>query len=208
MTRTTDRIDGELDTATSRRSALRMIGGGLVGGALAGIGLSAANQAVAQPAGRSPLLSGLPVSGDASNGATFKGTATITSLYTDEAGEALYVSGVLTGTLSDGTELGVFDGEDTTGSFASAGPITLAQAGGSCDIFNLMLGTLDLDVLGLLVEIPDPIVLDIRAERGPGNRLGNLLCAVTRLLDGTGVANADGGLQGLLNRINALLAGV
>jgi hypothetical protein len=45
--------------------------------------------------------------------------------------------------------------------------------------------------------------LVITAERGPGNLLGNLLCAVAGLLDG----GANGGaIQQLLNQINAILA--
>ena len=48
-----------------------------------------------------------------------------------------------------------------------------------------MLGPLDLNLLGLEVHL-DPVVLDIVAQPGPGNLLGNLLCAVAGLLDGAG----------------------
>ncbi|HXG83460.1 MAG TPA: hypothetical protein VNI84_05465 [Pyrinomonadaceae bacterium] len=41
--------------------------------------------------------------------------------------------------------------------------------------------------------------LDITAQQGSGNLLGNLLCQVAKLLDGPG--NAVGRLVGLLNRI-------
>jgi hypothetical protein len=54
---------------------------------------------------------------------------------------------------------------------------------GSCQILFLELGPLFLDVLGLVVEIPDPIVVEIRAEPGPGALLGNLLCALVGILD-------------------------
>jgi hypothetical protein len=53
----------------------------------------------------------------------------------------------------------------------------------SCDILRLRLGPLDLDVLGLVIHL-DRIVLDITAAPGPGNLLGNLLCAIAGLLDG------------------------
>jgi hypothetical protein len=33
------------------------------------------------------------------------------------------------------------------------------------------------------VEIPDPVIIEIRAEPGPGRLLGNLLCALLGLLD-------------------------
>jgi hypothetical protein len=49
-------------------------------------------------------------------------------------------------------------------------------------------------------------VLDITitAEQGPGNLLGNLLCAVAGLLDPP-TGGGGGGLSGLLNGIIALL---
>ena len=66
----------------------------------------------------------------------------------------------------------------------------------ACDILNLVLGPLDLDLLGLQVHL-DRIVLNIVAQSGAGNLLGNLLCAVAGLL--------DGGLNGLLGRVVNLL---
>ena len=53
----------------------------------------------------------------------------------------------------------------------------------ACDILNLVLGPLDLDLLGLLIHL-NRVVLDIVAVAGAGNLLGNLLCAVAGLLDG------------------------
>ena len=66
-----------------------------------------------------------------------------------------------------------------------------------CDILNLVLGPLDLDLLGLQIHL-DRIVLNIVAQSGAGNLLGNLLCAVAGLLDGTGVL---GRITDLLNQI-------
>jgi len=71
------------------------------------------------------------------------------------------------------------------------------QGAAACDILHLVLGPLDLDLLGLQVHL-DKIVLDIVAATGAGNLLGNLLCAVTGLLDG-------GPLAGLLGQLNDLL---
>lgn len=68
-----------------------------------------------------------------------------------------------------------------------------------CDILHLTLGPLDLDLLGLKVHL-DRVVLDIVAESGPGNLLGNLLCAVAGLLDG-GLGGLLGQLRDLLNQI-------
>jgi hypothetical protein len=70
------------------------------------------------------------------------------------------------------------------------------SARAACPILHLTLGPLDLDLLGLQVHL-DRVVLNIDAQPGAGNLLGNLLCAVAGLL--------DGGLQGLLGRLVTLL---
>jgi hypothetical protein len=57
------------------------------------------------------------------------------------------------------------------------------QDGGVCPILHLMLGPIDLNLLGLGVQTSE-ICLAIDAESGPGNLLGNLLCGVAGLLDG------------------------
>jgi hypothetical protein len=78
-----------------------------------------------------------------------------------------------------------------------------AQTLGTCDVLHLVLGPLDLDLLGLRVHL-DRIVLDIVAATGAGNLLGNLLCAITGLLDGP-LGGLLGQLNTLLNRILNLL---
>lgn len=76
--------------------------------------------------------------------------------------------------------------------------MAIAQQQASCPILHLELGPLDLNLLGLVIHL-DRIVLDITAQPGPGNLLGNLLCAVANLL------NQGGALQNLLNQLVALL---
>lgn len=66
---------------------------------------------------------------------------------------------------------------------------------------HLELGPLDLNLLGLKVHL-DKVVLDIRAQSGPGNLLGNLLCSIGGLLDRNA---APAGLAGLLNNVLRLL---
>lgn len=75
-----------------------------------------------------------------------------------------------------------------------------------CDVLNLVLGPLDLNLLGLEVRL-NRVVLDIVAVTGAGNLLGNLLCAVVGLLDGAGGLTAVERLRlaNLLNRILNLL---
>ena len=55
----------------------------------------------------------------------------------------------------------------------------------SPDFRQLTLGPLDLNLLGLMVHL-DQVVLDITAQSGAGNLLGNLLCSVANLLNGGG----------------------
>jgi hypothetical protein len=69
---------------------------------------------------------------------------------------------------------------------------------GTCEILHLDIGPISLDLLGLNVDL-SRIVLDITAEAGAGNLLGNLLCSVANLL------NDPSGLAKLLNQILALL---
>jgi len=90
------------------------------------------------------------------------------------------------------------DGHSLTGGAASA----LAAAGGSCQILDLTLGPLHLDLLGLVVDL-NQVHLTITADQGSGNLLGNLLCSVANLLNNTG--GAPGGLSGLLQQLTSLL---
>ena len=87
----------------------------------------------------------------------------------------------------------------TTGG-AGAGNANVVAPQATCEILDLVLGPLDLDLLGLVVHL-DVVHLNITAESGPGNLLGNLLCAVAGLLDGP----TGGGLGAILNQIVGLL---
>jgi hypothetical protein len=80
---------------------------------------------------------------------------------------------------------------------------------GTCEILTLTLGPIDLNVLGLRIQLygetpDDPITILIYAEPGPGNLLGNLLCGLTGLLDGPPTANRLNAIISFLNRILAL----
>lgn len=134
----------------------------------------------------------LDVTGSTVDGATFEGIFTITDVVSNDG--VLTAVGTLTGTLTGAAG----DVIGTVTDFPLDIPLI---ASGSCDILNLVLGPLDLDLLGLVVHL-DQIVLDITAESGAGNLLGNLLCAVARLLDGNASANA---IANLLSNILGLL---
>ena len=75
----------------------------------------------------------------------------------------------------------------------------LQTPSGTCQILHLVIGPIDLNLLGLMVHT-NQIVLDITAQAGPGNLLGNLLCAVAHLLD-----NPSGQLNGVAALLNNLL---
>lgn len=56
-----------------------------------------------------------------------------------------------------------------------------------CQILFLEIGPIFIDLLGLVIELPNEIVVEIRAEEGAGNLLGNLLCGLVGILDPPGV---------------------
>src|SRR5688572_30733391 len=72
---------------------------------------------------------------------------------------------------------------------------------GACDILHLELGPVELTLLGLEVILDDceggPVVVDLSAERGPGNLLGNILCG---LLGRSGLGSTLGDILGGLLR--------
>lgn len=82
-------------------------------------------------------------------------------------------------------------------------------AEGECDILNLSISPIDLNLLGLVVELDDcedgPVTIDITAVEGEGNLLGNLLCAIAGLLDGG--LNLQQVLAGLTDPQRLLLTG-
>ena len=80
-----------------------------------------------------------------------------------------------------------------------------AAASQTCEILNLVLGPLHLDLLGLVIDL-NQVVLNITAEQGAGNLLGNLLCAITNLLNGTGSGSGTGLVGQLTQSLNQLLA--
>jgi hypothetical protein len=99
--------------------------------------------------------------------------------------------GTLTGTITNAAG-------QTVGAIVQTLTLPVFNITGTCDILHLELGPIDLNLLGLVVHV-DKIVIDIDAQSGPGNLLGNLLCAVANLL------NANGPLASLANLLNRIL---
>jgi hypothetical protein len=140
----------------------------------------------------------LDVTGTLEDGGTFVGTLS-NLLFTQEAGQ-LVLTGVIEGTATDAAGNVTEIAEQA---FEVAATPSVQQDGGECQILFLDLAPIFLDVLGLQVDISQ-IVIDITAVEGPGNLLGNLLCAILGLLDRGGPA---GGLAGLLNNLLRNLLG-
>ena len=151
--------------------------------------LALATTMLAHPAGAAaaPQAAAIAVpvigSGPAS---AFAGTFTVQRFATNGSGNLVAV-GSLVGTLTD-TATGVVT------SIVQTVAIPADATGTTCQILHLDLGPLALNLLGLHVDL-SRIVLDITAESGAGNLLGNLLCGVANLL------NDPSGLAGLSNRI-------
>jgi hypothetical protein len=127
--------------------------------------------------------------GALANAASIAGTFNLQSVQV--VGGALQAVGTVTANVLDaaGNVLGTFTVANATGALTAAG---------SCSILTLDIGAIHLDLLGLVVDLA-PIHLNITAQSGPGNLLGNLLCSVANLL------NNNGPLSGIANLLNNLL---
>ena len=135
------------------------------------------------------------------------------------SGDQLVAQGILTGRIvKPGKDrqfrkavtmpISAVDGRSAVPSNARAAAFPPAPAAGACNVLNLVLAPLDLNVLGLQVHL-DQVVLNIVAQSGSGQLLGNLLCFVAGLLDGGGpLAGLLTQLQGLLNQILGALGGL
>lgn len=151
--------------------------------------------ALAQANRTGPLvfqLTNLPVVRTVDRAAgTFTGTVTITSFATNAAGDLL-----ANGTIAGTTLIG-----GITTPVSQAFTNLLVTTARRCAILNLDLGPIFLNLLGLEL-VTSPISVDLTAVAGPGNLLGNLLCALVHLLDQNPLGAA---VQNLLSRINAIL---
>jgi hypothetical protein len=128
-----------------------------------------------EPAGLTKVV---PVTGKAGS-KVFKGTYAIDRFTTSRG--RLVSTGTLRGRLAGrrvvrrGVRMPAALSSDAQG--AQLPPIPDA-----CEILNIVLGPINLDLLGLVVRT-NRINVRIDAVPGEGNLLGNLLCAITGILD-------------------------
>jgi hypothetical protein len=170
---------------------------------------SSVAHAQAATRGLTAPVSGIATAADGSV-QTVAGTFTIQRFA--RSGETIFAVGTVVGTLTSATAgvaprtfvtqvampLVIPTASNAVAAAAAPGDITALA---TCDILNLVLGPLDLNLLGLEVHL-NQVVLDIVAVSGAGNLLGNLLCAVAGLLDGGGAVTQ---IVSLLNQILAIL---
>lgn len=135
----------------------------------------------------------VPVTGTTSKGGQFTGTFNITNFALDTATNTVTATGKLTGNVTDAAGRIL----RSVTSFVSA-IVDMSRTSGSCPILHLVLGPINLDLLGLVVTT-NQIVVDITAQAG-GGLLGDLLCIVANLLSSGGL------LDQLVVALNNLLA--
>jgi hypothetical protein len=142
-------------------------------------------------------LKSIPVTGKAQNGKSFTGHFNV-SQFVARNGKA-YALGTLTGKLGNRTVKKSNVAIPVSMGSASS-PLT-AHAAATCQILNLVLGPLHLNLLGLHVDL-NQVVLNVTGVTGTGQLLGNLLCGVANLLN---PGLPAGQLAGLLNILQQIL---
>jgi hypothetical protein len=183
---------------------------GLVGGAGAQSAAAQTNQSISNQFGS---LKVSKVTGTAAHGTTFAGHYKVNRFITTSSGKTKAV-GKLTGTLTkqNGTTRHVSKtgvrmpvrpaASSVSGAPATSGTVTPQVTG--CQILDLVLAPIDLNLLGLVVHL-DRVHLNITAVPGAGDLLGNLLCGVAGLLDSSQLLNLGTVLTNLLNAILGIL---
>jgi hypothetical protein len=149
---------------------------GLLALTLCAVLIAAPGASAQEPAGMTQVV---PVTGKAKGGKAFKGTYAIERFRTSRG--RLVSTGTLRGRLAGRrvVERGVTMPAAVSSDAQSA---QLPPIPNACEILNLVLGPIHLDLLGLVVRT-NQINVRIDAVPGEGNLLGNLLCAITGILD-------------------------
>jgi hypothetical protein len=153
----------------------------------------------AQTAPTQELAKRIPITGTAKNGKKFKGTYTINRFVARHG--KVFAVGTLKGRLMRRhvTRRGV----RIPVTLPNAQSAQIPPTPGACQILNLTLQPIDLNLLGLRVRT-SRIDLLVEGVHGAGQLLGNLLCGVLGLLDPNALANTP--LGQLAQILNALLA--
>lgn len=149
-----------------------------------------ANAAPKGNAAPSAMVQGTVAGPSGGAAGTFSGILKITNFLVQNG--QLVAQGVVNGTITN------LDGTTTPVTNAAVTAAAVTSATGSCNILNLTLGPLNLNVLGLVITL-NQVNLNIVAVPGAGNLLGNLLCDVAGLL------NSGGALSTIAADLNSIL---
>lgn len=122
---------------------------------------------------------------------TFNGAFNLTG-FAVQNGQVV-ANGVLSGIITTAT--------GATSILTNVTTTVTSPAATACNILHLVLGPINLNLLGLTLTT-NTIVVDLTAVPGPGNLLGNLLCDVANLL------NNPSQLADTLNHILNILRGL
>jgi hypothetical protein len=144
-----------------------------------------------------PASQTVAMTGKDKSGKPFKGTFTVDHFRA--VGSRVYAVGTLKGTLKNRKVTRENLSIPATLAGDTSGGARAAQL--SCKVLTLTLGPLDLNLLGLRVQL-NQVNLRITAIPG-GGLLGDLLCSITNLLNPTGLLGNQ--LAAVLNSIFALL---
>ena len=216
-----DALSRKMGDATSRRGLLSLLGGGVVGTAVATVRLNETQAKSNHRKNRSkrdkrnnggnhkngPKNSGpfermtdIPISAHDQQGHNFQGVLDITG-FVDQGGQL-----VALGTVS-GKVTGKGVGNQTVTQNVTL-PASVAGAGASvhsqvtCQILDLTLGPIDLNLLGLVLHVNQIHI--VLTANSLGGILGSLLCSLAGPLSGLLL----GDLVILLNQILAILQGL
>jgi hypothetical protein len=209
-----DNLSRRLADPASRRGVLRLFGLGIAGAAVGAVGLNEvearrknrknrkvrAQRARRNRGGETNMLANAPVVGtDEAGDEVFEGTLTVKK-FVEGDGETIEALAQLEGTLTrNGREHRVTRGVRVPVAILGTGGGEIGAEQLECEVLNLELGPIDLNLLGLEIHI-DPIQILIEADP-TGGLLGQLLCA---LAGGGPLAQ----LLGLLNQILDILQGL
>lgn len=157
-----------------------------------------ATQSASQPVKVTSFKS-IPMTGTAKNGKSFTGHLNVSQFVT--RGGRTFALGTLTGKIANRSVKPTQVAVPVSMKSVAAGTASTAAA---CQILNLVLGPLHLNLLGLHVNL-NQVVLNITGATGAGQLLGNLLCGIANLLNpATGALPTGSTLTGLLNIVQQL----
>jgi hypothetical protein len=166
----------------------------LIGGAA-----SAQAQTTAVPFAKTLSLAGKSTT----NSKKLKNATFTIKSFTKKSGK-LYANGVARGTFKGKSFKRNVSAPVTSPNVAGAAKTAQVNPiPGACQVLNLVLGPINLNLLGLVVRT-NQINVRIDAVPGAGNLLGNLLCSITNLLNPGSLSGTP--LGQLTQILNALLA--